>query len=174
MTKNEPVFSKDTPNKKLTVLKEFDAPLNLVWQAWTQAEILDQWWAPKPYKADTKTMDFREGGIWLYCMTGPQGDKHWSLVEYKKIEPPRSIISESRFCDSEGKVKLDSPCMFWNDAFSQTGSTTTVRVVLTFATEADLESIIKMGFKEGFTAGLSNLDDYLSTQLSTAGPKTYS
>ena len=168
MTKNEPVFSKDTASKKLTVVKEFDAPLNLVWTAWTQAEILDLWWAPKPYKTETKTMNFREGGTWLYAMIGPQGDTHWCRVDYKKIEPLKAIIKDCRFCDAEGNIKLDPPAMIWNESFSQTGSTTTVRVVLSFATEADLEMIIKMGFQGGFTMGLGNLDEYLSTQLSTA------
>jgi PhnB protein len=116
-------------------------------------------------------MDFHEGGIWLYCMVGPEGNRHWCRVDYKKIEPPRSITSESSFCDEDGKITHDLPGMDWNEAFSQTGGTTTVRVELNFATEADLETIIKMGFKEGFTAGLNNLDHYLSTELSTAQPK---
>jgi PhnB protein len=165
MTKNETVFSKDTANKKLTVVREFDAPLDLVWAAWTQAEILDQWWAPKPYKAETKTMDFREGGVWLYSMVGPEGSRHWSRVDYKKIDAPSSITSDCVFCDENGNAAPGMPAMGWRKAFSQTGSTTTVRVELSFLTEADLENIIKMGFKEGFTAGLSNLDHYLSTQL---------
>jgi uncharacterized protein YndB with AHSA1/START domain len=54
MTKRETVFSKDLQNKKLTVVREFDAPLERVWEAWTKSEILDQWWAPKPYKTETK------------------------------------------------------------------------------------------------------------------------
>jgi len=73
MTKREAVFSKDLKTNKLTVIRSFDAPLELVWQAWTESEILDQWWAPKPYRAETKTMDFSEGGRWLYCMVGPTG-----------------------------------------------------------------------------------------------------
>ncbi|HEV3324445.1 MAG TPA: SRPBCC domain-containing protein [Puia sp.] len=164
MTKNEIVFSKDIANKRLTVVREFDAPLKVVWQAWTDSEILDQWWAPNPYKAETKTMDFREGGLWLYCMVGPEGNRHWCRVDYKKIEPPGSITSKSSFCDEAGHITHDLPGMAWSEAFSQTGSTTTVRVELSFTTEADLETIINMGFREGFTAGLNNLDHYLSTQ----------
>jgi uncharacterized protein YndB with AHSA1/START domain len=60
MTKNETVFSKDLEKGNLTVVRAFDAPLEKVWKAWTTGGILDQWWAPKPYKAETKTMDFRE------------------------------------------------------------------------------------------------------------------
>jgi uncharacterized protein YndB with AHSA1/START domain len=166
MTKKETVFSKDLPKRKLTVLREFDASLDLVWKAWTESEILDQWWGPKPYRAETKTMDFREGGLWLYCMAGPTGDRHWCRVDYKTIEPKKSISTTNVFCDEEGIINPGLPRMDWKKEFSQTGSETTVRVEITFQTEAEMETIIKMGFKEGFTAGLSNLDHYLSTQFS--------
>jgi uncharacterized protein YndB with AHSA1/START domain len=61
----ETIYSKDASNKKLKVEREFDAPVAQVWNAWTQPELLDQWWAPKPWKANTKSMDFREGGRWF-------------------------------------------------------------------------------------------------------------
>lgn len=85
MTKNETIFSKDLPNKKLTVVRAFDAPLDLVWKAWTESEMLDQWWAPKPYRAETKTMDFREGGFLLYRMVGPDEDTSWCKENFKTI-----------------------------------------------------------------------------------------
>ncbi|MDP4252983.1 MAG: SRPBCC domain-containing protein, partial [Bacteroidota bacterium] len=93
MTKNETVFSKDLPNNKLTVTRAFDAPPDIVWRAWTESEILDQWWAPKPYRTETKTMDFREGGFWLYCMVGPQGDRHWCRIDYVRIEQGKSMTT---------------------------------------------------------------------------------
>jgi uncharacterized protein YndB with AHSA1/START domain len=166
MTKKETVFSKDLANRKLTVVREFDASLELVWKAWTEREILDQWWGPKPYKAITKKMDFKEGGVWLYCMAGPTGDRHWCRVDYKTIEPKKSISTTNVFCDEEGTINPDLPGMDWRKEFRQTDSGTTVRVEITFAKEVDMETIIKMGFQEGFTAGLSNLDHYLSTQFS--------
>ena len=70
MSNKQTTISKDAANKKLIVVREFDAPLEEVWKAWTEKDLLDQWWAPKPWKAKTKTMDFREGGIWLYSMVG--------------------------------------------------------------------------------------------------------
>ncbi|SRR5258708_17067662 len=161
MTKNEAVFSKDLQNKKLTVVRAFDAPIKQVWNAWTKSEILDHWWAPKPYNAETKTMDFREGGQWIYCMVGPEGDRTWCRVDYKTIEPYRSITSVDMFCDENGNETLDFPRMNWKKEFSQTGSGTTVKVEITFAQTADMEMILKMGFQEGFTAGLGNLDHYL-------------
>ena len=161
MTNNETVFSKDTQNKKLTVIRAFDAPLGLVWQAWTDSTILDQWWAPKPYRAETKTMNFREEGSWLYCMVGPKGDRTWCRDDYRAIQLQKSIISTAIFCDEKGTKTPDTPNMHWQKEFSPTDDGTTVRIELSFDKEADLEMLLKMGFREGFTAGLNNLDEYL-------------
>jgi len=164
MTNKQPVFTKDIPNKQLTIVKDFDAPVDLVWKAWTQSDILDQWWAPKPWKAETRTMDFRVGGQWLYCMAGPNGEKHWCRVDYKAIEPQVSISSDSAFADEEGRTNTNLPSWNWLQQFRQTSNGMTVTVVLTFASDADLEKIITMGFQQGFTMGLSNLAEYLSRQ----------
>jgi uncharacterized protein YndB with AHSA1/START domain len=161
MTKNEAVFSEDLENKRLTVVRPFDAPLEQVWEAWTTSEILDHWWAPNPYRAQTKTMDFREGGRWLYDMVGPEGERSLCRVDYKTIDPHRSITSTVMFCDEEGNENTDFPRMYWKKEFNRTGGGTTVTIEITFDKKADMESILGMGFREGFTAGLENLDQYL-------------
>lgn len=71
-------FTVNKENNTIHIRREFDAGPELVWQAWTTAELLDQWWGPEPWKAETRTMDFREGGTWLYAMVGPEGERHWS------------------------------------------------------------------------------------------------
>lgn len=55
-------FQVDREAKQINVTRDFDAPRDLVWSAWTEHEILDQWWAPKPWKSETKHFDFSEGG----------------------------------------------------------------------------------------------------------------
>ena len=79
-------FFVNKENKTITVKREFAAELPFVWDAYTKAEILDQWWAPKPWKTKTKTMNFREGGYWHYAMIGPEGEEHWALAYYKNIQ----------------------------------------------------------------------------------------
>ncbi len=106
MTKNEAVFSKDLESKKLTVVRAFDAPVEQVWEAWTTSEMLDRWWAPKPYRAETRTMDFRDGGLWLYCMVSPDGIRHWCRVEYQTIDPGQSTVSPDMVSDHEGRENL--------------------------------------------------------------------
>ena len=82
MSNNQTTITKDVANKKLIVVREFDAPPEEVWKAWTEKELLDIWWAPKPWRAQTKTMDFREGGAWLYSMVGPDGTESYCRVDY--------------------------------------------------------------------------------------------
>jgi uncharacterized protein YndB with AHSA1/START domain len=158
----ETIYSKDASNKKLKVEREFDAPVAQVWKAWTQPELLDQWWAPKPWKANTKSMDFREGGRWFYYMEGPDGTRHYCKVDYKTIVPNKSFSGFDGFCDEHGETNTDLPGMDWKVVFTAVGDTTKVDVDVTFASEEDLNKIVEMGFKEGFAAAHTNLDELLA------------
>lgn len=160
---NEAIFENDIPNKKMTVTRSFNATLPLVWKAWTTAEILDQWWAPEPYKAETKNMDFREGGFWLYAMVGPEGDKLWCRADYKTITPEQSFSYIDAFCDENG-TPTDFPGMDWLNVFTEKDGSTTVTVNITFKDEEAMNKIIEMGHKEGFTMAMNNLDEYLAKQ----------
>jgi uncharacterized protein YndB with AHSA1/START domain len=155
-------FEKDTVNNEIHATREFAAPLSKTWNAWTQAELLDQWWAPKPWKAQTKTMDFREGGHWLYAMQGPAGEKHWSRADYKKVEKEKSFTGEDYFCDEKGVKNASLPTMNWHVVFEPAGNHTIVRVHIKFSSRQDLEKIIEMGFKEGFESAQDNLDEIFS------------
>jgi len=152
-------FSVDKENNRISVKREFAAPLASVWAAWTQSDILDQWWAPKPWKSRTKTMDFREGGHWLYAMVGPEGEEHWARADYLTISPQKNYTAKDSFCDANGVQNNDAPSMDWDVSFSNANDNTMVTINIKLAKQEDLETILKMGFKEGFTAGLQNLDE---------------
>lgn len=158
-------FEVDNANNQIKVERSFNAPLELVWAAWTEADILDQWWAPKPWSAKTKSMDFREGGHWLYAMVGPENEEHWARVDYLKITPEQYFSAYDGFCDAEGNPNPSMPRNKWENTFINQGNETTVHVLLTFDKLEDLEKIVEMGFKEGFTAGLENLDQYIAAQF---------
>jgi len=158
-------FSVNRGNKTISVKREFAAHLQLVWDCWTKPELLDLWWAPKPYQTKTKSMDFREGGSWFYAMIGPDGAKHWCRADYKKIEPQKNFSGLDAFCDEEGNINTDFPRSFWTNSFNANTDKTTVDIVIKYEELEDLEKIIQLGFKEGFTAALSNLEQYLETRL---------
>jgi uncharacterized protein YndB with AHSA1/START domain len=154
-------IAKDPTGKKLIVTRDFNAPLARVWAAWTESRQLDKWWAPRPWKAETKTMDFRPGGYWLYAMVSPEGEKHWCMVAFQAIDAPKSFSVVNGFCDEEGRLNPAMPKMYWFTQFTDGGATTALRVEIGFDSEADLQRIVEMGFKEGFTMGLKNLDELL-------------
>jgi uncharacterized protein YndB with AHSA1/START domain len=163
MATKETIYTKDAANKKIKVVREFDAPVEQVWKAWTEPELLDQWWAPKPWKANTQSMDFREGGAWLYYMEGPDGSRHYCRADYETIVTNNSYMGLDAFCDENGNINTEFPRMHWQVVFSKSGNGTKVEVEISFSSEADLETIIEMGFKEGFAAAHTNLDELLAT-----------
>lgn len=97
-------FSVDRENKRIRIERELAAPLSKAWAAWTESSLLDQWWGPKPWRAETKEMDFRAGGHWLYAMVGPSGERHWSRADYESVVSLRSFSFKSFFCDEHGAV----------------------------------------------------------------------
>ncbi len=154
-------FIVDKENNTILVKREFDAELPLVWDAYTKSEILDQWWAPKPWKARTKTMDFREGGYWHYAMVGPQGEEHWALANYKTIQPQKQFTGLDAFADAEGNVNKDLPQSKWDVRFTNQGQTTLVDFNISYDDLAQLETTIQMGFKEGLSMAMEGLDALL-------------
>lgn len=158
-------FTKDLKNKKLFIAKEFSASPEEVWKAWTDSEMLDRWWAPKPWKAKTKSMVFKEGGAWLYSMIGPEGEEHYARADYEKINPYKSFTVTDAFCDENGNINNELPVMHWKCTFEKSTKGTVVNVEITFQNENDLNKIIEMGFKEGFEAGLGNLEEIFNKQL---------
>lgn len=158
-------FLVDKENNQINVERSFDAPLDLVWAAWTEAGILDQWWAPKPFTNHTKSLDFKEGGRWHYFMESPEGERHFCLFDYDKIQPGESYSGSDAFCDENQKILTNMPSTHWHNSFAPKEDQTIVNCQLTFKTFDDLEGIIKMGFKEGFTMGMENLDQYINAQF---------
>lgn len=163
MVTKETNYTLDPSNsKRLLVERAFDAPVATVWQAWTQPELLDQWWAPKPWKANTISMDFKEGGKWFYYMEGPDGSRHYCKVDYTAIVPNSSFSGHDGFADEQGNTLPEPPGMDWKCIFKAQGDTTKVEVEVTFASEEDLQKIVEMGFKEGFAMAHTNLDELLA------------
>lgn len=154
-------FIVDKEKKTITVKREFAAELPLVWDAYTKSELLDQWWAPKPWRSKTKSMDFREGGKWIYAMVGPSGEEHWAVAEYLKIEPRKKFVASDAFADKEGNVNKEMPQSTWDARFNSQGEHTLVEFSITYPDLAQLEATIKMGFKEGLSMAMENLDALL-------------
>src|ERR1043166_4006046 len=154
-------FIVDKPSKTVFVNREFDAPLPLVWDAFTKQEILDQWWAPKPFMSKTKTMDFRTGGKRFYAMVSPDGMESWQLQKYTSVTPKSNFKMTAAFSDKDEHVDPKWPGSDWNFDFSEKDGITTVKIAIVNESLERMEKMIEMGFKQGFTATL----DYLASTL---------
>ena len=157
-------FTVDKATSTVNVKREFNAPLSNVWSAWTEPEILDQWWAPAPWKSKTKRMDFKEGGQRLYAMVGPEGEEHWAIADYTSITPKTNFKYLDAFCDNEGNLNTEFPRSDWNVSFSEKDKLTVVDVTIKHEKLSDLEQIIAMGFKEGFTIAMKGLDTIFASK----------
>lgn len=158
-------FNVDRGNSRIIVDREFAAPISQVWAAWTQPHLLDQWWAPKPWKARTKKMDFTVGGYWLYAMVGPEGEEHWGRNDFRSIEEYKSFSARDSFCNENGDINKSFPQALWTVTFSEKDDHTLVHVETQYESLEALEKILEMGMQEGFTAALENLDAVLEEEL---------
>ena len=154
-------FTVDKATKTVFITREFDADLSLVWDAFTKAEILDQWVAPKPWISKTKFMDFKVGGRRFYAMVGPEGQERWAIQKYTSISPKTNFKMFNAFADKDENPEL--PGSDWDLNFSEQNGTTKVSITIKNESLARLEKMIEMGFQEGFTMCLQQLDELLLT-----------
>jgi uncharacterized protein YndB with AHSA1/START domain len=156
-------FTVDKTKNTVFVNRAFAAELPLVWDAFTKQEILDQWWAPKPWSSKTKYMKFEVGGRRFYAMVSPEGQEHWSAQDYTAISAMTNFKFLSVFTDKDENINTAISGSNWNLDFVETNGVTTVRIKIKHQTLADLEQHIQMGFKEGFTMTLNELDKMLGS-----------
>ena len=162
-------FIVDKAAKTVTVTKEFAAELSLVWDAFTTPELLDQWWAPKPWTSRTKVMDFEVGGRRFYAMVSPEGAERWAVQKYTSITPKSNFKFLNAFADKDENPEL--PGSDWDLNFSEQDGTTTVHISIYNESLERLEKMIEMGFQQGFTMTLNYLEELLAKLSRTKGKK---
>ncbi|HEY1038654.1 MAG TPA: SRPBCC domain-containing protein, partial [Bacteroidia bacterium] len=123
-------FTVDKSTHSVFVNREFAAELALVWDAFTKAEILDQWWAPKPWTSKTKSMDFKVGGRRFYAMVSPEGQEHWSIQDFTSISPKTNFKFLDAFADKDENLNTEFPSSNWDLNFSEHNGTTTVKITV--------------------------------------------
>ena len=154
-------FTVDKTKKTVLINREFAADLSLVWDAFTKPEILDQWWAPKPYASKTKVMNFEVGGKRFYAMVSPEGQERWVIQKYISINPKTNFKYLNAFADKDENPEL--PGSEWDYTFSEQNGTTKVSVSIYNESLERMEKMIEMGFREGFTMTLNSLEELLTT-----------
>ena len=154
-------FTVDKEAKTVNITREFDADLSLVWDAFTTAEILDQWVAPKPFTSRTKFMDFKVGGRRFYAMVGPDGQERWAIQKYTSISPKTNFKMFNAFADKDENPEL--PGSDWDYSFSEENGKTKVRISIYNESRERMERLIEMGFIEGYKLTMINLENLLKS-----------
>src|SRR5450432_2397017 len=153
-------FTVDKTTKTVFVNREFAAGLSLVWDAFTKQEILDQWWAPKPWASRTKFMNFEVGGRRFYAMVSPEGQERWSIQKFTSISPKTNFKMLNAFADKDENPEL--PGSDWDFNFSEQKGTTKVSISIKNESLARMEKMIEMGFRAGYAMCLQQLNELLT------------
>src|SRR5512147_1438743 len=155
-------FIVDKETKTISINRAFAAGLSLVWDAYTKPQLLDLWWAPKPFTSRTKYMDFKVGGRRFYAMVSPEGDERgWAVQKYTSITPKTNFKFFNAFADADENLQL--PGSDWDLSFSEHDGTTTVSISIYNESLERLERMIAFGFREGTIAQWSTLEELLAT-----------
>ena len=162
-------FIVDKKTKTVSIRKAFAAGLALVWDAYTKPELLDLWWAPKPFASRTKHMDFKVGGRRFYAMVSPDGGERWAVQKYTSITPKTNFKFFNAFADADEHLEL--PGSDWDLTFSERDGTTTVSISIHNESLERLEKMIALGFREGTMVQLNRLEELL-VRLSRADGAT--
>ncbi len=153
-------FTVDKSAKMVFITREFAAGLSQVWDAFTKAELLDQWVAPAPMVSKTKYMNFEVGGKRFYAMVSPEGTERWAIQEYTSITPKTNFKMYNAFADADGKPEVHGS--EWDYNFSEQNGVTKVYITIYNESFERMENILE-GFKIGFTLSLKNLENLLET-----------
>ncbi len=149
---------------QLVITRIFDAPRQLVWEAWTQPEHISQWWGPQGFQTKVLKMEFKPGGEWRYVMTSPKGDEYPVIGRFEEIHAPEKIVSVDDFGE-EYKAIMDAsklPQKVTTTAlFEEVEGKTRLTLIMTHLTEEDKIKHEKMGAIHGWNASLDNLIMYL-------------
>lgn len=154
-------FTVDKAAKTVMITREFAAEQSLVWDAFTKAELLDQWVAPKPLASKTKYMNFEVGGKRFYAMVSPEGQERWAIQEYTSITPKTNFKMFNVFADKDENREL--PGSDWEHNFSEQNGITKVSISIYNESLERMEKLIEMGFVEGFKMSIDNLENLLAT-----------
>ena len=154
--------------RDIVISREFAAPADLVFRAWTEPEYIKQWWGPPTWPTVKCTVDLRVGGLWHYCMRGPDGEESWGAAVYKEIEAPKRLVCEDHFSDAE--ATLTPPPIGNVLELHALGANRTRSVCrTTFASAEHRKELTEMGMLEGIQQGLEQMTELLSRDMGRTG-----
>ncbi len=163
---NEMIGNNHIVAEGTTIVMErtFDAPRERVFAAWKNADAIKKWWGPREYPTTYCTVDFRVGGEWHYCMTGPNGEEAWGKSIYLEIVEPERIVYRDLFSDEQGNEMTDMPSFAITVEFREEQGKTRLVSTSQVGSEADVKQLLEMGMAYGAAETWDKLDEMLQAQ----------
>ncbi len=153
---------KDVENLTLTLVADFGAPVERVWQLWADPRRLERWWGPPTYPATFEEHDLTPGGGMKYYMTGPDGEKFGGWWRVSSVTPPTALEFTDGFSDQDGKPNPEMPTMEVRMTLTEHEGGTRMELRSVFDTREQMEQLTKMGMEEGLTQAVGQMDALLA------------
>jgi uncharacterized protein YndB with AHSA1/START domain len=153
---------KDVDNLTLTLVADFDAPVEKVWQLWADPRKLERWWGPPTYPARFQQHDLSPGGSVTYYMTSPEGEKYHGWWRVTSVDAPKSLEFADGFADQNGAPVADMPVTSVRMQLTERDGGTRMELRSTFDTKEQMEQLDTMGMTEGLTLAVGQMDALLA------------
>jgi uncharacterized protein YndB with AHSA1/START domain len=155
-------LDKDLDNLSLTVVADFEAPIERVWQLWADPRQLERWWGPPGYPATVTRHDLTAGGEVTYYMTGPEGDKHHGWWRVTSVNPPKSLDFVDGFAHQDGTPNADMPTTTTQVALGEHDGGTRMELRSVFDSREQMDQLLTMGMDEGIMQAVGQMDALLA------------
>jgi len=157
---------KDLESLSLTLVADFDAPIDRVWQLWADPRQLESWWGPPTHPATVTTHDLAAGGEVAYVMTGPGGEQSRGWWRVASVDAPRSLEFTDGFANQDGTPNADTPTTAVHMHLTERDGGTRMRLRFIFASSEHMERLERTGAFEVFPQSVGQMDALLrqSTQ----------
>jgi uncharacterized protein YndB with AHSA1/START domain len=156
------VISVDTDydNLTITLVADFDAPIQQVWELWSDPRKLERWWGPPTDPATVETHDLSPGGEVTYRMTGPEGDT-WGMWRVTAVDPPTSLEFTDAFAEPDGTPIADMPVSTVTVQLTERDGGTRMEMRLMLESREDMEKLLSTGVVEGLRQAVGQMDALL-------------
>lgn len=158
------IVSVDTDYESLTVtlLADFDHPVDKVWELWSDPRKLERWWGPPGYPATVEQHVLARGGEVTYFMTDPEGERHWGRWRVISAVPPTSLRFTDACADAGGAPLAGSPVVDISVRLTEHAGGTRMEMRASCETREDLDRIVQMGTVNGWTDAIGQMDALLT------------
>ncbi len=155
-------LSYEIRGNRIFTTREFDAPRDIVFNAFSECELLQKWWGPRTWPVRYCSIDFQNGGEWHYCLQGPEHeDESWAKAIFTEIRRPEYIAFEDYFSDKDGNINRAMPSSLNHYHFSEDSGKTILNCETVYASEEDVQKVLGLGTIDGLAETFDRLDELL-------------